>query len=473
MTKLPNLDHLSHAEKDALIHALWAQVQALTARVTELEAKLGEPPKNSDNSSQPPSRDKKPNRDDKAKRQGPRQGSLGRKGGGRLLAENPDETVIARPVCCAQCQAAFAAADHKLVDRFDKIELPKVVPIVTRVELYAGHCQACGTTTLAPLPEGLEQGSPFSINIIALALYLRFTHAISYRRLSRLMLELFGLSISEGALDAAFRRAMPRFDAEVSAILARLRRARVVCSDETSVRVDGRTCWNWAEPAKVPPVRSIGGRQAEGFQNNEVVIHVIRHSRGAGVVSEVMDGHRPALWVSDLYSAQQGHAADWQICLAHQLRDCQFAIDAGDTVFAPRMKMLLLRAFVLARRRQHLAASTRRQYRQRLDRDLDAIMALAPTTKDGRRLRKRYGKVRAHLFTFLDHPEVAPDNNSSERELRPTATYRKVTGGFRSTWGSDLFAGFRSVVGTASRRGIGAYQAIKMTLQGKSVLAPG
>jgi transposase len=455
VTYLPNLDHLSHAEKDALIHALWAQVQALTARVADLEARLGEPAKNSDNSSQPPSRDKKPNREDRPKRQGPRLGSLGRKGGGRPLVENLDETVTARPVCCAQCQAAFAAADHKLVDRFDKIELPKVVPMVTRVELYAGHCQACGSTTLAPLPEGLEQGSPFSINIVALALYLRFTHAISYRRLTRLMLELFGLCISEGALDAAFRRAMPRFDAEVSAILARLRRARVVCSDETSVRVGGRTYWNWV------------------FQNNEVVIHVIRNSRAADVVGEVMDGHRPALWVSDLYTAQQGHSVDWQICLAHQLRDCQFAIDAGDTIFAPRMKMLLLRAFVLARRRHHLAESTRRQYRQRLDRDLDAIMVLAPTTKDGRRLRKRYGKLRAHLFTFLDHPEVAPDNNSSERELRPTATYRKVTGGFRSEWGPDLFAAFRSVVGTAGRRGIGAYQAIKMTLQGKSVLAPG
>jgi transposase len=455
VTYLPNLDHLSHAEKDALIHALWAQVQALTARVADLEARLGEPAKNSDNSSQPPSRDKKPNREDRPKRQGPRLGSLGRKGGGRPLVENPDETVTARPVCCAQCQAAFAAADHKLVDRFDKIELPKVMPVVTRVELYAGHCQACGSTTLAPLPEGLEQGSPFSINIMTLALYLRFTHAISYRRLTRLMLELFGLSISEGALDAAFRRAMPRFDAEVSAILARLRRARVVCSDETSVRVGGRTYWNWV------------------FQNNEVVIHVIRNSRAAGVVSEVMDGHRPALWVSDLYSAQQGHSVGWQICLAHQLRDCQFAIDAGDTIFAPRMKMLLLRAFVLARRQHHLAESTRRQYRQRLDRDLDAIMVLAPTTKDGCRLRKRYGKLRAHLFTFLDHPEVAPDNNSSERELRPTATYRKVTGGFRSKWGPDLFAAFRSVVGTAGRRGIGAYQAIKMTLHGKSVLAPG
>jgi transposase len=455
VTQLPNLDHLSHAEKDALIRALWAQVQTLSARVSELEAKLGGPPKNSDNSSQPPSRDQKANQPDKPKREGPRKGSLGRKGGGRLLADNPDQTVIARPKCCAQCQAAFADADHKLVNRYDKIELPKVKPVVTRVELYAGQCQGCGATTVPPLPEGLEPGSPFSINIVALAIYLRSTHAISYKRLSRLMLELFGLAISEGALDAAFRRAMPRLDAEVSAILARLRRARVVCSDETSVRVDGRTCWNWV------------------FQNSEVVIHVVRPSRGAGVVAEVMAGHRPALWVSDLYSAQQGHADDWQICLAHQLRDCQFAIDAGDRIFAPRMKMLLLRAFVVARRRQQLAESTRRQYRQRLEHDLDAVMVLAPTAKDGRRLRQRYGQHRSHLFTFLDHPEVAPDNNGSERELRPTATYRKVTGGFRSDWGSNLYAAIRSIVGTAGRRGIGAYEAIRMTLQGNSVLALG
>ncbi len=462
MTDLPDLSQLSHDEKDALIRALWAQVQmltaqvqTLTARVAELEARLGGPPKTPDNSSVPPSQGKKSNRAEKPDRDGPRKGSLGRKGGGRELVANPDETVIARPVCCSACQAALREDDHALTARYDKIDLPKVKPVVTRVEQYAGHCRVCGGTTLAPLPEGLEPGTPFSLNIVALAIYLRFTHAISYRRLTRLMAELFGLAISEGALDAAFRRAMPCFDAEVGAILARLRRARVVCSDETSVRVAGRTHWNWV------------------FQNAEVVIHVIRNSRGAGVVGEVMAGHRPAIWVSDLYSAQQGHAADWQICLAHQLRDCQFAIEAGDAIFAPRMKALLLRAFVLARRRHHLAESTRRQYRRRLERDLDAVMTLAPTQHDGRRLRKRYCKVRGHLFTFLDHPEVAPDNNSSERELRPTATYRKVTGGFRSDWGKNLFAGFRSVVGTAARRGIDAYQAVRMTLSGQSVLTPG
>ena len=61
----------------------------------------------------------------------------------------------------------------------------------------------------------------------------------------------------------------------------------------------------------------------------------------------------------------------------------------------------------------------------------------------------------------------------SERELRPTATCRKVTGEFRSTWGADLHAGVRSVIGTAARRGIDAYQAIRTTLQGQSVIAPG
>src|SRR3954464_7284407 len=455
MDRLPDLSLLSHAEKDALIHTLRAQVQALTAQVAELEAKLDLPPKTADNSSLPPSRGKKPNREDQPARTGPRQGSLGRQGGGRRLAETPDETVTARPSRCAHCQAALAEADLTLTARFDKVDLPKVAPVVTRVERYAGHCRCCGGTTLAPLPEGLEPGTPFSHTIVALAMYLRFVHHVSYRRLSRLLLELFGLAISEGALDAAFRRGKPRFDAETSAILARLRCARVVCSDETGVRMDGQNGWNWV------------------FQNDELVIHVIRHSRGASVVAEVMAGHRPAIWVSDLYSAQRGHAAAWQICLAHQLRDCRYAIEAGDTIFAPRMKALLLRAVVLARRHRSLAESTRREYRRRLENALDAVMALAPTNRHGQRLRRRCGKRRDPLFPSRDPPVVTADNNSSERELRPTATYRKVTGGFRSDWGAHLFAAVRSVIGTAARRGINAYRAIRDTLQGHSVLAPG
>jgi transposase len=470
VTQLPDLNHLSHAGKDALIRALWSQVQSLTACVAALEAKLNEPSKTPDNSSLPPSKGQKPNRPEKAQRVGPRQGSLGRKGGGRPLALFPDETVTVKVLSCAHCQAALSEADQVLHGRYDKIDLPVVRPVVTRVERYAGHCPCCGGVTLAPVPVGMEEGSPFSVNILALqafrhvrvprrnaglAIYLRVTHAISYRRLTQLFMHLYALPISEGALDAMLQRAKPCFDNEVAAILARLRRSRIVCSDETTVRIDGQTHWNWV------------------FQNDQVVIHVVRNTRAASVVTETMAGHRPMIWVSDLYGAQQGHADRWQVCLAHQPRDCKYAIEAGDTIFAPRMKALLLRAVVLARRRKRLAESTRRSYQRRLDHELNAIMMLAPTNPHGQRLRKRYGKVRNSLFTFLEHPEAPPDNNGSERELRPTATYRKVTGGFRSKWGADLYAAVRSVVGTAARQGRDAYQAIRAVLHGESVILPG
>jgi hypothetical protein len=97
---------------------------------------------------------------------------------------------------------------------------------------------------------------------------------------------------------------------------------------------------------------------------------------------------------------------------------------------------------------------------------------LAPTNRHGQRLRKRYGRLGEHLFTFLDHPNIAAIN-ASERELRPTATCCKVTGGFRSTWGADFYATVRSVIGTAARRGMGADQVIRATLQGQPVVVPG
>jgi transposase len=452
----PDLSKLTEAEKDALILRLLARLEEAEKRIAELEARLREPPKTPGNSSLPPSTGQKANRPKREKPSGPRQGSIGRQGGGRPLAAEPDQVVVARAAICVHCHAPLGTDDHVLHARYDKIDLPPVRPVVTRVERYLGRCRCCGGASLAPVPVGLEEGSPFSASVQAAALYLRFVHAISYQRLARLFGHLFAFPISEGALDAMFRRAKPSFDGEVDAILARLRRARIIGSDETTVRVNGRTHWNWV------------------FQNEQVVIHVIRPTRGRAVVEEVLGGHRPQIWVSDLFGAQRGsHADEWQVCLAHQLRDLRYAIEAGDDVFAPRLKALLLRAILLARRRFELKESTRLEYRRRLERELTAILALQPSNRHGQRLQKRYRKVRNGLFTFLTDPAVPPDNNASERELRPMATYRKVTGGFRSDWGPHLCAAIKSVVGTAARQGIDAYHAIRAVLFGATVLRPG
>ena len=53
--------------------------------------------------------------------------------------------------------------------------------------------------------------------------------------------------------------------------------------------------------------------------------------------------------MSDRLGSQQGW--EWQVCLAHQFRDVQYALDAGDRVFAPVLKRILLRAIVIGHRR--------------------------------------------------------------------------------------------------------------------------
>lgn len=100
----------------------------------------------------------------------------------------------------------------------------------------------------------------------------------------------------------------------------------MVCSDETSVRVAGRTWWEWV------------------FVAQAAVLHVIRPSRGRSVPEAVLAGVRAEVRVSDAFSSQRGHAERWQMCLAHLLRDAQWAIDCGDATFSARFKLWLLRA---------------------------------------------------------------------------------------------------------------------------------
>jgi transposase len=447
MDKLPELDRLSESEKDALITALWTEVQGLKARLAALESKPHEPHKDAHNSSVPPSQTPKPNLPTSPPRGTRREASVGRAGGGRSLHPDPDQVIIAQAKTCPHCGGAVQAHEQHVHAVYDKIELPLIRPIVTRVEQYAGQCPHCGQTYVAPVPVGLDPGTPFGASIEALATYLRYTHAISYERLSALLAQVYGVPISEGALANLFQRVKTRLDDRIEEILTRLRRSRLICSDETGARVNGCTQWEWV------------------FQNTEVCVHVIRPSRGQGVIHEVLGKHRPTLWVSDLYSAQQNHPAeDWQVCLAHQLRDCQFACEAGDTVFAPRMKAVLLRAFAIHKRRATLAASTLYQYRCDLQRRVARCLTSQPTNAHGRRLQKRYAKIQDHLFLFLEDSTIPPTNNSSEQAIRMSTVFRKVTNGFRSDWGRDLFAAVRSVVNTGKRQGLAAFQAIQKAL---------
>lgn len=268
--------------------------------------------------------------------------------------------------------------------------------------------------------------------------------------------EVFGLEICEGAIALLLLRVKEQLQSSVDGIVQRLKSSRLVCSDETSARVNGKNQWEWV------------------FQNDQVCLHVIRPSRGGDVIREVMEEHRPQIWVSDLFSAQKTHPAeDWQVCLAHQLRDCQYGIDAGDQIFSPVMKRILLRAFVMHRRWPELAASTQSQYRLELRRHLSLALALSPTQDDGVRLQNRYRDLREHLFLFLeDTGDLRRLIIVVNKHCALCVIFRKVTNGFRSDWGRDLFAAVRSIVNTGKRQGLSAFESILVALNPLESLFP-
>jgi transposase len=445
----PDLDELSHAEKDALIRALIAQLAAAQQQIAVLQARVDEltrPAKTPNNSSKPPSQGQKENRpspgDD-------RPGRKSRPGVGRTLHPNPDRVVDARLTACPNCQAAFPETLQTPQNVYERIELPPVKPDVTQVRLFGGRCACCGERVVATAPPGLEPGSPFGQSIAALVVYLHYAHAIGMQRLATLMDEVFSLSISEGAISNMLARAREPLLAAAAAIRETVTASAVVCSDETSARVSGKTWWEWV------------------FVGTLAVLHVIRPSRGKAVVQALFGEIRPLVWVSDMLGSQRGHGAEWQVCLAHLLRDARYAIECGDTAFSAAFKRLLLRAIAIGRRRETLADSTLHQYRADLDRRLDRIMALAPLGKPGQKLRKRIAANRTHLFVFVTNRDVPYTNNVSERNLRPSVVFRKVTNGFRCEWGAETYAAFRSVVSTAKLNTTSVLEAVRAALAAK------
>ncbi len=461
----PDFSSLRSAEKDALIATLLsrlvileAEIFALRAENTELFAenaalreKLNLPPKTPDNSSTPPSRGYKANSDPEAACTAKRKSHPGTF---RALHPNPTRREEVRATQCVHCQADVSGVTQQAVHAYDRIEIPEIKPDITRVTLHGGICPCCAKRFTATPPAGLEPGSPFGPNLRALAIYLRFTHAISFERLARLMSDLLGLEISEGALVNMLDDSKALFARQSSLIRGRLLCGTILQSDETSVRVGKRTWWTWV------------------FHHGNDCCFVIRPSRGKNVVEEFLGDVRPDFWVSDRLAAQMGWAKiDQQVCLAHLMRDAQYAIDAGDTAFAPGLRELLQRACRIGRRRDRLADTTLRTYAYKLDAKLDALLCITPAHGAGRKLQGVIKGCRRHMFVFLANRAVPPTNNGSEQALRPCVIFRKVTNCFRSEWAAHLYADIRSVLETARRRAIGVLDAIRLTLKGLPLTA--
>lgn len=409
----------------------------------ELVLRLQRPEKTSRTSSRPPSTDRKERRDQSK----PGGAKPGHEGHSRVMSSDPDQVVAHRPGRCPCCGGLLhEGLAAEVVSAFERIDLPEVAPVVTQHRRLAVCCPSCGTRVVAPAPEEAN-GTPFGPRLHAVATYLKTFQALSYERLQAALSDLFGLNLSQGGLMNLLRRAQDRFRSGRETALSALRRADIVASDETGVRIEGCNSYHWV------------------FRSDDAVVHRASRTRGACVVRETMDGHRPAVWISDRYTAQQGHAAAHQTCLAHLARDVAYAVETSDDPVPWRLHLWLNAVFALAERVTDFAASTLAAKRRSLARQLGDILATPSRCDLTRDLQAKIARARDQLLVFLDHPgKVEATNNGCERLLRPAVVQRKVTNGYRAMWAAEGEADIRTVVDTARLKGASTFGTILKTV---------
>ncbi len=422
------------AERDVVIARLTAQVEALLARVTKLEEQAR---RSSRNSSQPPSSDAPgapPPRKKPASGRRPG-GQEGHEKQARPLVplDKVDKVVVLRPKRCRGCSGALVGADPA-PRRHQVFELPRIVPIVTEYEVHSLNC-ACGTRTTATLPSGVPTGA-FGPSVVAMAATLMGVYRLSKRAVPELMRDVFGLSMSVGAVVGCQRIASKALAAPVEEAKAFVVEAAVKHADETGWREARRRAWLWTVVTAT------------------VTVFMVQTRRTADAARAIL-GRANGVLVSDRHGAYNWWpVAKHQFCWAHLIRDfvkiAERRCDSeriGNALLAETERMFLWWHRV---RDGTLARSTFRVYMRSVQRRVEALLAegaAVPHFKTARTCAKLLKRADA-LWTFLYIEGVEPTNNTAERAVRHGVLCRKTSYGTHSEEGSRFIERILSVHAT-------------------------
>jgi len=298
----------------------------------------------------------------------------------------------------------------------------------------------------------MNPASPYGPNLTLLFFSLRYEHAVALGRLRRFGEEFLGVTLSQGALVNMIRRAGDGLMDIHEALGDRVRGAAVINSDETGIRVQRRNWWEWV------------------FIGGGAVVHLARDSRGFKVIDDFLRGHRPEAWGSDRLRVQRKAPAQVrQACLAHLLRDCNLAIETGDQCFAPKLKALLLDVIDLYWARDRLRPQDFDRQKQGLRQKIGALFdrrRTRPWTDEGVHLQKQLASLQDDLTACLDIPDLEPTNNISERAIRMSKVFQKVTGTFRAPWAAHIYTAIRSIINTGALHNFTPKQALSLALNG-------
>lgn len=454
MVSKEELRKLDKEELVDLAHNLSLQVDQLTNKVKGSREEIGvlKNKKNSGNSSLPPSQDlfALKNQSLRGKTDKKSGGQPGHKGETLRMSANPDKIVQYFPdTKCPQCGVIHRKESMTMAGQRQVIDIPMIKSYVTEHQIYQLPC-ACGCVRSAKFPMDVSAPVQYGPNLIGFTAYLSSRQFVPYSRLSELVASITNISMSEGTIFNMLQKASDAVIPIYDGIKEEVANATCVGGDESGVKVNNQKHWAWT------------------WQTTLATYIVITGSRGFATVTKTFpNGFPNATYVSDSLSAQLKTVAKFhQLCLAHLLRELTYFQQIYQHSWPTQMIALLQKAIALkntmtlrqytepCRERDELLLEFGELINQKLP---DKVSKIFP-------FRKRLVKRRHQIFTFLFCPEVPYDNNGSERAIRNIKVKQKVSGGFRSERGAEIFAVLRSVFDTIIKKGGNPFETIRFAL---------
>jgi transposase len=410
----------------------------LKARVSYLEKKLHryEHPKNSSNSSKPPSQDPfRPKRTESLREKSDKQpgGQKGHRGSCLEFSDQPDEVIEHRSDYCSVCGEDLSSAETVFAGKRQVIDIPPIVPRIVEHRIYSRQC-SCGHCQVSDYPAEAHSSVCYGHNLLGLTAYLHSRQYLPFERMREMYRDVFGLEISSGSLVNMVQRFAAKVSGLYEIIRARIAQSPVVGGDETGVCIGGKNRWGWT------------------FQTPKATFIVIDDSRGKKVIDKHFNTGFPAstlvhdCWKSYFKVVAQSH----QICTAHLLRELKYLGQLYKDEWSTNFTRLLNDALQL---KKELSPSDYLQpveQRKLLEQRLDELLNLPLDPKYEKLItfQIRIIEYRQYLFRFLYQYDVPPDNNASERAVRTFKVKQKISGLFRSFDGAQAFAIIRSVIDT-------------------------
>jgi hypothetical protein len=337
-----------------------------------------------------------------------------------------------RRIMATECPGCHGHHLDKIRNRHQQLEEapPEIKPRVIDVTRGVYRCRGCSLRFDARDHRTPLQGR-FGINIMVLVILLKFVVRGVLRKTARFLEACSGCPLAPASVQAIISRASAAATSEYDAIKMRIRKARIVYADETSFRVLGTNWWCWV------------------FRSDTDMLLVLRPSRGANVLEEILGKRYKGILVCDCWTAYGTLPyARVQRCWSHLLRKAKALTTPEGKELYSNLTALFTRIERFNKQKRSRDERVRRyeQLTGELQRLLDHYAAYRDEELYG--ALSYVGNHLGEWFTCVKLAGVEPTNNFAEQAIRETVIVRKIIGAFRSEHGPETYTTIASLLAT-------------------------